>query len=381
MRLQLTTGQRARARALALTALGALAALGALPAGRALAQAAPGAPLAVDLRTGIYQDTDHTFISTSTIVLRGTIKDRVTLRGRYLADVVSSASVDVVSAATASFDEVRHEIEGGVAYADGSRTASASYVFSGEPDWTSHSFRLGASHDFFDHQLTIGVGGSLTLSAVGRADDANFHRDLTQGTGSVDAAIVASRNDLVSVSYSLMILRGFQSSPYRFVFIDDPNTPGLGIGNPETHPDGRLRHAAGVRWNRHVFADSAVRSHARGYIDDWGVLSAIAGAEYVIGLGSFEVGALARGYFQERAEFYEPAYATRIRYMTADRELSTFLDVFGGLRAGYRGSPVKFLSELRADAKVEGFAFHFFNYPRLVDRAGVIAELGVGASF
>jgi hypothetical protein len=355
------------------------AVIGAFAARPALAQPV----IAVDLRAGIYQDTDHTFISTNTAVVRGTIKDRVTIKGRYLADIVSSASVDVVSAATKSFDEVRHEGEGAVAYADGTRTASVAYVLSLEPDWTSHSIRLGGSHDFFDHQLTIGAGGSVTWSAVGRADDVSFHRDLTQGTGSVDATVVASKNDLVSTSYTLMVLSGYQASPYRFVYVADPSVTSatLTFGNPETHPDGRIRHALGLRWNRHVFTDSAVRSQVRGYLDDWGVFSATAGVEYVIGFGAFEAALIARGYVQERAEFYEPTYATRLRYMTADRELATFIDGFGGFRVGYRGSPAKFLTELRADLKVEGFHFHYFDYPLLTDRSGIVGELGVGASF
>ena len=67
--------------------------------------------------------------------------------------------------------------------------------------------------------------------------------------------------------------------------------------------------------------------------------------------------------------------------MTADRELSTFADVFGGVRAGYRGTPARALEELRAEIKVEGFHFHYFDYPLLPDRSGIVAELGLGVSF
>lgn len=367
--MQLT--RRPRGRALLLAALVALAA----------PPAAAGPDVSIDARTGVYQDTDHTFISTSMIAARATVKDLVTLKGKYLADVVSSASVDVVSAATQHFDELRHEIEGGASYADGTRTASLAYVFSGEHDWLSHSVRAGFSHDFRQHTLTIGAGAALTFNDVGRAGDATFHRDLTQGVGSIDATLVAGRDDLLSLSYSLIVLSGYQASPYRFVFFRSPSVPGQLVGNPETVPDERLRHALGLRWNHHVGSDSAARSHVRAYADDWGVLSATAGLEYVVGLGAFEVGPIVRGYVQDRAELYAPQYEKRQRYMSRDKELSTFVDVFGGLRAAYRGSPGKSFAELRAEVKVEGFYFHYFDYPLLPNRYGVIGEVGLGASF
>lgn len=355
--------------------------LGALVVVLASGTASAGPDVSVDARSGVYQDTDHTFISTSLIALRATLKDLFTIRGKYLADVVSAASVDVVSAATSHFDDLRHEVEGGVTYADGARTASLGYVFSGENDWISHSVRASFAHDLLEHRLTLGAGAALTFNDVGRRGDPSFHRDLTQGTASVDATAVASRDDLVSLGYSLIVLSGYQASPYRFVFFRSPAVPQQLAGNPETVPDERLRHALGLRWNHHVDTDSSIRSHIRGYADDWGVLSATAGVEYVLGLGSFELGPVVRGYVQDRAELYAPQYDERRRYMSRDRELSTFVDVFGGLRAAYRGSPARSFTEFRAEVKVEGFHFHYFDFPLLPDRSGIIAELGVGASF
>lgn len=337
--------------------------------------------VSVDARAGIYQDSDHTFISTNTVALRGTIKDRVTVRAQYLADIVTSASVDVVSAATTAFDETRHELGGSLTYADGTRTVGASYVYSDENDWTSHSIRVSAAHDFFDHQLTVGAGGSITFNAVFRSADENFRENLTQGSGSVDATVIPSPVDLINATYTLMVLSGYQASPYRYVYLASPAISYFTYSNPEVVPEGRIRHALGIRWNRHVFSDSAIRSNVRGYIDDWGIASATAGVEYVIGFGPFETAASVRGYIQNSARFYQPRYDKPMRYMTADRELSGFVDAFGGLRAGYRGAPLSIFQEFRADLKAEVFAFHFFNFPRLENRIGITGELGIGASF
>jgi len=60
--------------------------------------------VSVDARGGVYHDSDRTTICTTTGVVRATPFDRLSLKARYLADVISTASVDVTSAATPSFE-------------------------------------------------------------------------------------------------------------------------------------------------------------------------------------------------------------------------------------------------------------------------------------
>ena len=334
-----------------------------------------------DARTSIYQDTDHTFISTTAVAASVTPIDVLSIRGRYIADVVTSASVDVVSAATGAFDELRHEGMGSVAYRDGTRTASATYVYSTEHDWSSHSISGSYAQDFFSHQVTVGLGGGFTANDVGRSGDPNFHRSLLQGSASLTLGLVATKRDLINVDYTFVYLNGYQASPYRFVRITDANVtiPGIYVASPEAPPERRARHALAARWNHAVGSDSALKSHIRGYTDDWGIKSITAGTEFVLGMGHFDLGIFVRGYAQSKVEFYQPVYDRPRKYMTSDRELATFVDGFGGLRLGF-GKRVGPFEELRAEAKATGFAFHFFDFPRLVNRFGVIGEIAVGAT-
>jgi hypothetical protein len=372
------------------------AALAASPAG---ARAEWGA--GVDARTSLYQDTDRTTISTTVVGARVSPNDRWTISGHYLADVITSASVDVVTSATAKgqcsvmvpspascppqpFHETRNEGAASVAYADGTRTASVGYVHSIENDWRSHSVSAGYSNDLLQHQLTLGLSGSFTTNDVWRAhEDPShpFHRKLDQGSASFDVGIVGSKRDLVTLDYTFMFLRGYQASPYRFVFYTDPALSSQPIGAPETDPDTRTRHALAVRWVHHAFSDTVIKLHARGYVDDWGVASGTAGAEYVVGFGELELGASLRGYAQKGAAFYQDGYDVRRRYMTADRELSTFIDAFGSLRFGWaRTRRLGVLEALHAELKATGFAFKFFDFSRLPARQGIIAELALGGA-
>lgn len=335
----------------------------------------------VDLRGSIYNDSDDTTIGTATTAIRGTAFDVMTVKARYLADIITSASVDVVSAATGRWDEIRHEAEGGLIYADGTNTGSATYIYSIENDWDSHTAAIGFGRDFFGHRLTLGLGGNFVYNNVGRADDEVFEERLLVGGGTVSAAVVASKDDLISFAYSLIYARGYQASPYRFAYLADPAGTGLTIHPSENHPDRRVRHALAAQYNRYLFRDSSLRSHVRGYIDDWGVKSVTVGTEWVVGFPPVEFGARVRGYYQTAATFYEDVYSQPREYMTADRELSRFIDGFAGLRVSYRERFAGALDTFKVDAKFEVFGFRFFEFDRLPERGGLIGEIGMGASF
>jgi hypothetical protein len=156
----------------------------------------------------------------------------------------------------------------------------------------------------------------------------------------------------------------------------------LPLATPETDPDQRWRNALTFRYNRHLFGETALRSHARAYFDSWGVLAATAGTEYVVGVGHFEPALFVRGYAQQHSTFYQATYARPETYMTADRELSTFVDVFGGGRVTWRhGNFSRVIDELHFEAKVTGFYFRFLDFPRLPERSGLVAELAAGVAF
>lgn len=335
----------------------------------------------IDLRSSTYVDNDATTISTSTVAARGMATPEVTITARHLVDFTSSASVDVVTAATGRWTEYRNETEGGVSYANGTSTASVSYIYSTERDWTSNNLGIGVSRDFLQHNLTISLGGSWSGNDVGRADDANFQESLTTFGASAGVILVLAPTDIVSIGYTTSFNDGYQASPYRFVFFQDASAPGQVLSQAEVHPEQRLRHAVTGRWNHHLGRDAALRSHLRVYGDDWGLASLTGGTEYVLGLSeSVEAAANVRGYAQQSAEFYEDVYPTRRKYMTADRELATFWDVFVGARLRWTGE-VASLEQARAELRVVGFTFQFANFSRLPHREGALFEAAIGATF
>jgi len=195
----------------------------------------------VVVRTAGYVDDDHTAISTSLVSVRARPVGDVFVSARYVADAVSSASVDVVTAATGRWTELRSEVSTGVAYADGTTSLSADYVFSHENDWDSHTVSAGGSRDLFGHNLTLGAGASFVDNRVGRADDANFHERMRVLGGALRAVWVAGKRDIFQGAYDLSRASGYQASPYRYAFVDDP------AGVPIASPRSRRSSARGTR--------------------------------------------------------------------------------------------------------------------------------------
>jgi hypothetical protein len=342
--------------------------------------AAAQAVVEADARTGIYEDTDATRIITTTAKLTVSPIEQFYVGGHYLADVVSSASVDVVSAATGRWEETRHEGQGTAGYRDADRSASASYIYSVENDWRSHTGSLALSHDTMNHQLTLGVSGAFGYNEVGRADDLTFDERMLTGAAHVEAAIVASPHDVVGLTYSFNYVSGYQASPYRYVRFESALS-GATLATGERVPDQRARNAFAAKWNHHLVGQTFLRTQARAYLDNWGVTSGTAGAELVQGLVDvIELGVFVRGYLQSGARFYRAAYSEERTYMTSDRELSPFVDAFGGLRLGFDVKDAGPFRSLRGDVKGTALLFHYFDFPQLTDRYGVIAELGLGAS-
>jgi hypothetical protein len=337
----------------------------------ATARAEPeGDTATVVARTSGYVDNDHTEISTTTIAVRAKPTDKAVVSAHYTADAVSSASVDVITAATERWTELRSEVQGGLAWVDSKTTVSADYIYSHEHDWDSHTVSLGGSHDVLHHNLTLGAGFSYGTNAVGRADDMTFSEQMDVVGGALRAVWTATKNDILQTSYDLSRVSGYQSSPYRHAFAMGP--AGTRIAFPETTPDLRMRHALTLRWNHHLLDDAALRSHVRIYADDWGLASVTTGTEFVLGFEPFEVAASVRLYAQHHARFYQDVYDAPRAYMTADRELSTFQDVFAGLRGRWQHG-----DSLSLDASVMGFYFRFPEFSRLPSRLGLTVGIGL----
>jgi hypothetical protein len=313
----------------------------------------------------LYADDDATTVSTGIIDASVELPYQVGLGAHLLVDAVSSASIDVVSAATERWTEVRAEAGVRANRNFAGTDLGLSYSHSQEQDWASHTLSVGAGRDFFQKNLRIESKLGVVLSRVGRASDPVFEEDLKVYLAEVGLNQLVDTKSRVGVSYGLQDARGFQSSPYRYVAAEN------GARMPESHPDARLRQWLAGYGLRQLTDSITARIHYRFYLDEWGVRSHAAELRLRVDLSDkIYLASHARGYQQSDADFYRKGYPQAQVYMSSDRELSRFWNLGGGLSLGAQLGP------LRLDAKVAMTYYSFKNFAALPTRLATMAGAG-----
>src|SRR5260221_3830161 len=170
--------------------------------------------------TALYADTDH--VTVVTPVATAEIADRLSawsIRGQYLVDVISAASVDVVSTASQRWHEVRHAGSVRGAYELGDVGLRGSAAISREPDYASIAFGASVAYDFLGKSHTVLVGYARDHDTIGRAGTPFeiFSHTLGQDTLSAGITLTLNRSTVLSVMHDLLLERGDQSKPYRYI--------------------------------------------------------------------------------------------------------------------------------------------------------------------
>lgn len=330
---------------------------------------------AVDSRVFVYADQNDTTIVTSAVSASGVVDERVEIGARYLVDIVSSASVDVVTQATDAMSDVRHEVGASLIYrGDPDQRLGASYARSVEHDYESHNVSAFYARDLRERMLTLSVWLGHQRSEITVSGAYAFERSLFAYLGSVGLDWVLGHKDRLELVLSGSLYDGFQASPYRYLTIG-------GLAYAENHPETRGRGALTLR-HRHAFERNiTLRTEARFYRDSYGVTAGNAEVGFVQERGLFDVGASLRIYGQSAARFFEARYARQQRYLTLDKELTRFMNAFATLMVGVRPRVGEQVESLRVDLRASFFGFRYGDYPFLRRRLGVTAQLGATVGF
>jgi hypothetical protein len=323
------------------------------------------------VRSALYLDTDHNTIVTSSTDAGTRVDGRWQLGARYVLDVVSSASIDVTTQATARFDDTRHELGTSAGYrSDDGTSLMAGYSYSTEHDWQSHNPSLSGSLDVLDRNVSLGGSLAYQDNTITRVDTFGYSRKLRSYLATVSASYTLSPSELLHGSLAVSFHDGFQASPYRYVKIDQ-------FGYAENVPEQRTKLALVGRYHRDLGGHTALRLHARGYWDSYQVAAATLGAELAYERDGWELSGFVRGYAQQRAWFFKRLYAEPQQYMTLDKELSTFWDVFAGGAMGRAWRSPDSARELRLEARAAVNHFSFVDYVWLESRQGLTATLAL----
>lgn len=326
-------------------------------------EAAAPTPVVATARTefSAYTDTDTVTVFTPAAAAAVTDPTRGwSASGRYLADIVSAASVDIVSTASRRWSEVRHAAGVGAGYKPDTVGVRLDAGFSTEPDYRSLNAGGRLLLDLADKTANPVLGYTFGHDTAGRTGTpfSVYSQELQRHSFDAGIELILGRGTVAFLGVNAILERGDQKKPYRFLPVFAPGVaPGIPAGASlalvnqarlpgrmaERTPDARNRFAVSARLARR-FSRSTLLVSERLYADDWGLFATTSDAQYIQEVGKrFLAWVHLRGHLQSGVSFWERAYTAEPGtgdtfsapvYRTGDRELSPFFA--GTVGAGAR---------------------------------------------
>jgi hypothetical protein len=346
-----------------------------------------------------YADTDHVFVQTPSIA--GTVSNPLagwSVDGSYLVDVVSAASVDIVSTASRRWEEVRQAGTLGAGYKPHDFGVSVAGALSSEPDYLSWMAGGSVAEDLFQKNLTLSLGFFHTHDTAGRTGTpfSVFSETLDVEAFKAGATIVVDRRTTLSLLLDVLLENGDQASPYRYIplftpgasvplgaSIDLVNALRVSERPKEVLPSSRERFALTTRL-AHRFRRSTLRLEERVYGDSWLLFATTTDARYLFDLGRrVETGPHARLHVQSGVDFWQRAYTLEPgfndpEFRTGDRELGPLVNVTGGwgwrLGLGSSGNPTAWVLGFDASFTSTRFLDDLYLTERVSTLLGVSLE-------
>lgn len=279
----------------------------------------------------------------SLLVLKKIGQD-VALTGNYYVDSISSASIDVVTRASA-YSEERTELSGGIDYQHGNSTLSLSYTNSDESDYQADTASFGVSMDMFGNMTTVSMGYSRGWDTVG-ARDTSLAEQVDRQNYRIGISQVITKDLLLEVNYEGITDEGFLRNPYRAARILDDTAPngyrfmGGPDEEPELYPRTRTSSALALRARHYLPWRAAVSGEYRFFADTWGIDAHTFEIGYTHTFpGGWILDTSLRHYTQGAADFYtdllpDPADGSQ-NFYGRDKELSSFSSNTFGVKLGY----------------------------------------------
>jgi len=323
-----------------------------------------GTPITAKASTEISGYTDSDNVNVVSPSIAATVSDVLagwSFGGHYLVDVVSAASVDIVSTASSRWVEVRHagSAEGSVKLGDA--TLGANGVVSSEPDYLSLAGGATLSVDLLNKNVTPFLGFSYGQDQVGRTGlPRNFWREKEIVSGQAGVTFVVDRSTISSLQGEVIQETGYLAKPYRYVPLFSPaqaatlpagasiatvNATRLDVRPAEEVPSARRRFAITSRLGRR-FDAATLRLDERAYADTWGMFASTTDFRFIFDIGRrLTVWPHLRFHAQNQVVFWQRAYegvseangAVGIPAIrTGDRELSALYAGTGGAGATFK---------------------------------------------
>jgi hypothetical protein len=302
---------------------------------------------------------DSVGVAVFTPSIGGSVEDPTagwSANGRYLVDIVSAASPDIVATASPHWTEVRNAGSVGARYKPDTFGVGVGGAVSSTPDYLALSGNAQLTQELDEKNILLVLGYSFGRDTIGRTGTpfSVFSRDLTTHGISGGISRVINRNLVLSLFADAILERGNQAKPYRYVPLFSPEiapTIPRGAGailvadsriGPRPIEQLPLQRDRWALTGRLAYRTelTTVRLDERLYDDDWGLRASTTDFRWFIDVGKrVRAWPHLRFHAQNGTDFWQRAYASRgpsdiPALRTGDRELSPLssLTVGGGVR-------------------------------------------------
>lgn len=255
--------------------------------------------------------------------------------GNYYVDMVSSASIDVITTAS-PYTEERKQWSLGADYLHGNTTMRVNYTRSEESDFDAETVSFSVSQDMFGDLTTLTLSYALGDDLVRMSTDPTFEEPLDRQIYSVGITQILTKNLISSLNVEAVTEEGFLNNPYRSVRYFDALTGGYDFER-ELYPNTRTSNAVGIRLRYFLPYRAAVEGEYRFFTDTWDIEGHTGSLSYIHPWKDFTFTGKIRYHDQTGAHFYRDLFpgpqATNFR--GRDKELSPLTSYTFKLQAAY----------------------------------------------
>jgi hypothetical protein len=311
------------------------------------------------------------------MLVRKKFAEKYSVSANLYMDMVSSASIDVVTTAS-PYSEERTQASAAFDMLNGKTQYSLGYTTSDENDYTANSVSFDVSQDMLGDLTTVSFGHTRGWDEVRRRGDDSFAESIDRRSYRVGLSQIVTPQLLMGASYELVTDEGYLNNPYRSVRYLDPDSASGYSYEPEVYPHTRTSNAAAVRARYFLPYRAALHGEYRYFTDTWGIDA------HTVELGYthpwterwvFELGY--RFYTQTAADFYSDLFERpdQQNFMARDKELSTFSTHMLSLGATYELSlEWKFLQRSTLSFYYDRMMFQYDDFRDLTSSAAAGTE-------
>jgi hypothetical protein len=330
----------------------------------AIGGAVPGPAAAVELPADHAEALLHVYngggvrATGPALLVRKNLRDVVSLSGTLYVDMVSNASIDVVTSAS-PYSERRTAFDLGLDYAYRDALIKLGLGQSSEPDYRARSLSVDVSQDVFGAMSTLNLGFIRGADEVGKTGVSGAIDQATHWQYRLGLTQILSPRWLASINLEALADDGLLGSPYRVARV-------FGAAVPERVP--RTRSGRAVRLAARGDVErlgGVLKMEWRHYWDTWGLRA----DTFELGHGRqmgprWTAEAALRVHRQSAALFYSDNAPGETRYITRNRQLGSFTSVGIGGTASWELP--RTASERRTWLNL-GYEFKRFDYRDFTD--------------